>query len=340
MATDRNGNDTILLAHGGGGELSDRLVRQEILSRFPSRELARLADSAVIDVPGSRLALTTDGYVVRPLFFRGGDIGRLCVAGTVNDLLMSGAMPLALSLGVIVRDGFPMSDFRRILDSVAAAAAEAGVQVVTGDTKTVGHDAADGIFLTTAGVGVVPEGRRLDYAAARPGDVVLVSGTVGDHGIAIMSERQQLGFTNAIESDVAPLVETVTALLAAAPGTRCLKDPTRGGLAAALNEIARACGCTIVVDEPQVPVREAVAGACDLLGLDVLTVANEGKCVAIVPADQAEASLAALRGTRYGREAAQIGRVEAGKPLVIGVNDLGGRRLIEMPYGEQLPRIC
>ncbi|NLX58186.1 MAG: hydrogenase expression/formation protein HypE [Phycisphaerae bacterium] len=338
--TDGNGNDTILLAHGGGGELSDRLVREEILSRFPSRELARLADSAVIDFPGSRLALTTDGYVVRPLFFRGGDIGRLCVAGTVNDLLMSGATPLALSLGVIVRDGFPMGDFRRILDSVAATAAEAGVQIVTGDTKTVGHNAADGIFLTTAGVGVVPEGRRLDYAAAQPGDAVLVSGTLGDHGIAIMSERQQLGFTSAIASDAAPLVEPVAALLAAAPATRCLKDPTRGGLAAALNEIARASGCSIILEESQVPVREAVAGACDLLGLDVLNVANEGKCVAIVPPDQAEAALAALRSTRYGREAARVGRVEAGKPLVVGVNDLGGRRLIEMPYGEQLPRIC
>jgi hydrogenase expression/formation protein HypE len=335
-----NDDQTILLAHGGGGELSDRLVRDEILSRFPSRELARLADSAVIDFPGSRLALTTDGYVVRPLFFRGGDIGRLAVCGTVNDLLMAGAVPLALSLGIIVRDGFPMADFRRILDSAAAAAAEAGVQIVTGDTKTVDHDAADGIFLTTAGVGVVPEGRRLDYAAARPGDVVLVSGTMGDHGIAIMSERRQLGFTSTVASDVAPLVEPVAALLAAAPETRCLKDPTRGGLAVAMNEIARASGCTIILEESQLPVGDAVAGACDLLGLDVLNVANEGKFVAVVPADRADAALAALRRTRYGREAAVVGRVESGRPQVVGVNDLGGRRLIEMPYGEQLPRIC
>jgi len=333
-------SDHILLAHGGGGELSDTLVRTEILSRFPSRELARMADSAVLDFPGTRLAFTTDGYVVRPLFFHGGDIGRLCVAGTVNDLLMSGARPLALSLGVIVRDGFPMADFRRVLDSVAATAREAGVEIVTGDTKTVGRAAADGLFLTTSGVGVVPEGRRLDYAAARDADAVLVSGTVGDHGIAIMAEREQLGFETPVASDAAPLVELVEALLAASPGARCLKDPTRGGLAVALNEIARASGRTLVVDESAVPVRDAVAGACDLLGLDPLTVANEGKLVAVVPADEAEAALRAMRGARYGDEAAVIGRVQDGRPRVVGTSALGGQRIIEMPYGEELPRIC
>ena len=333
-------DETILLAHGGGGELSEQLIRDEILSRFPSRELARLADSAVIDFAGGRLAKTTDGYVVRPLFFRGGDIGRLCIAGTVNDLLMSGARPLAISLGVIVRDGFPMADFRRILDSVAATAREAGVDIVTGDTKTVDHDAADGIFLTTAGVGVVPEGRCLDYAAARDGDAVLVSGSVGDHGIAIMSERRQLGFQSQVESDVAPLVEVVEALLAAAPNTRCLKDPTRGGLAVSLNEIARACGHTIILEESRVPVREAVAGACDLLGLDVLTVANEGKLLAVVPETEAQAALEAMRGTPYGKEAAVIGRVQEGRPRVIGLSALGGQRILEVPYGEELPRIC
>ncbi|NIA20463.1 MAG: hydrogenase expression/formation protein HypE [Anaerolineaceae bacterium] len=333
-------HETILLAHGGGGELSEELIRREILSRFRSPELARLADSAVLDWPGGRLAMSTDGYVVRPLFFRGGDIGRLCIAGTVNDLLMAGARPLAVSLGVIVRDGFPMADFRRILDSVAATAEEAGVEVVTGDTKTVDHDAADGIFLTTAGVGVVPRGRRLDYAAPREGDLVLVSGTVGDHGIAIMSERRQLGFQNEVASDAAPLVEVVEALLAAAPNTRCLKDPTRGGLAVSLNEIARACGRTIVLEESRVPVRDAVAGACDLLGLDVLTVANEGKLLAVVPAEEAEAALEAMRKTRYGKEAATVGRVQEGRPGVVGVSALGGQRIIEVPYGEELPRIC
>jgi len=333
-------DETILLAHGGGGELSEQLIRDEILSRFPSPELARLADSAVIDFAGGRLAITTDGYVVRPLFFRGGDIGRLCIAGTVNDLLMSGARPLAISLGVIVRDGFPMADFRRILDSVAATAKEAGVEVVTGDTKTVDHDAADGIFLTTAGVGVVPQGRCLDYAAARDGDSVLVSGSVGDHGIAIMSQRRQLGFESEVASDVAPLVEVVEALLAAAPNTRCLKDPTRGGLAVSLNEIARACGHSIILEESRVPIREAVAGACDLLGLDVLTVANEGKLLAVVPEDECETALEAMRGTPYGKEAAVIGRVQEGRPRVIGVSALGGQRIIEVPYGEELPRIC
>ena len=247
-------DETILLAHGGGGELMGELIRREILTRFPSRELARLADSAVLAFPGGRAALTVDSYVVRPLFFRGGDIGRLCVAGTVNDLLMSGATPLALALSVIVREGFPLADFRRILDSVAATAREAAVEVVTGDTKTVNREAADGLFLTTAGLGVVPDGRRLDYAAAAPGDAVLLSGTVGDHGIAIMAEREGLAFQTPVESDVAPLNELVAALLAAAPGARCLKDPTRGGLAAALNEIARAARRTIVLDESRVPV--------------------------------------------------------------------------------------
>jgi hydrogenase expression/formation protein HypE len=333
-------DDTILLAHGGGGELSGELIRREILTRFKSRELARLADAAVLEFPLGRLALTTDGYVVRPLFFRGGDIGRLCVSGTVNDLLVSGAKPLYLSLGIIVRDGFPLADFRRILDSIAATAAEAGVEIVTGDTKTVDHAAADGIFLTTAGVGVVAAAVKLDYAAARDGDAVLVSGTMGDHGVAIMAEREQLGFTSPVESDVAPLNDVVAALLAAAPGARCLKDPTRGGLAAALNEIARACGRTMVIEEASVPVREAVAGACDLLGLDVLTVANEGKIVAVVPAAEAEAALAALRRTARGREAAIIGRVQDGAARVIGVSALGGERIVEMPYGEELPRIC
>lgn len=333
-------DDTILLAHGGGGELSDGLIRKEILSRFRSSELARLADSAVVDFPGGRLALTTDGYVVRPLFFHGGDIGRLAVAGTVNDLLMSGARPLAVSLAVIVRDGFPMADFRRILDSVAATADEAGVEIVAGDTKTVDRNAADGIFLTTAGVGIVPAGQRLDYAAARDGDAVLLSGTLGDHGIAVMAEREQLGFETPVSSDAAPLRETVEALLEAAPGTRCLKDPTRGGLASALNEIARACGRTIVLEESEIPVRDAVAGACDLLGLDVLTVANEGKFAAVVPGDEAEAALEAVRHARYGENAAIVGRVQDGRPQVVGTSILGGQRIIEMPYGEELPRIC
>jgi hydrogenase expression/formation protein HypE len=332
--------ETILLAHGGGGELTDELIRDEILTRFPSPELARLADSAILKFPRGRLAMTTDGYVVRPLFFRGGDIGRLCISGTVNDLLVSGAKPLYLSLGIIVRDGFPMADFRRILDSIAATAEEAKIEIVTGDTKVVDHDAADGIFLTTCGVGVVPAGRELSYKGPQNGDVVLVSGTLGDHGVAIMAEREQLGFKTPVESDVAPLGDLVEALLAAAPNARCLKDPTRGGLAASLNEIARACGRTILLEESLVPVRDAVAGACDLLGLDVLTVANEGKVVAIVPAGEAEASLAALRGTRRGQEAARIGRVQDGKARVIGLSALGGQRIIEMPYGEELPRIC
>jgi hydrogenase expression/formation protein HypE len=333
-------SDTILLAHGGGGQLSDDLIRTEILSRFPSKALARLADSALVDVPGRHLAMTTDGYVYRPLFFQGGDIGRLAISGTVNDLLMAGAKPLALSLGVIVRDGFPMADFRRILDSAAATAQEAGVEVVTGDTKTVGREAADGIFLTTAGIGAVPKDRALDYAAPRDGDVVLVSGTLGDHGVAVMAEREGLGFKTPVTSDVAPLCDLVAALLKAAPGTRCLKDPTRGGLAVALNEIARACGSTILVEEAKVPVREAVAGACDLLGLDVLTVANEGKVVAVVPAREAEAAIEAVRKARYGQDAEVIGRVQEGRPQVIGISDLGGQRIIEMPYGEELPRIC
>jgi hydrogenase expression/formation protein HypE len=339
-------DDIILLADGGGGERMMDLVRREILPRFAPGgrgELARLADAARIELPGTTIAFTTDSYVVRPLEFPGGDIGRLAVAGTVNDLACLGARPVALSLALILEEGLPLAQLGRVLDSAARTASEAHVAVVCGDTKVVERGGADGLFINTSGIGAIAAGRRLGAEAIRPGDWVLLSGTMGDHGIAVMSRREGLEFESAVASDVAPLWSLAEAVLEASPNLRALKDPTRGGLAAAVNELAEAAGVGMRIEESAIPVRPAVEGACEALGLDPLTVANEGKFVAVVPPDEAEAVLRAMRNHPLGRAAALVGEVTdapARGPRVILRTRIGGERILEMPYGEDLPRIC
>jgi hydrogenase expression/formation protein HypE len=343
-------DDVILLADGGGGERMMDLVKRQILSRFapgdPSGELARLADAARVEAAGP-LAFTTDSYVVRPVEFPGGDIGRLAISGTVNDLACLGARPRAMSLALILEEGLDLALLGRILDSAARTAREAGAAVVCGDTKVVERGSADQLFINTAGIGEIVRGargepRRLGAEAIRPGDRVLVSGTLADHGVAVMSKREGLAFEAAVSSDVAPLWPLAERLLAACPSLRALKDPTRGGLAAAVNEMAEAAGVRLRIDEAAVPVRPAVQGACDALGLDVLTVANEGKFIVIVAPEETDAALAAMRGHPLGRGAAVIGEVLPGGPgpRVTLRTAIGGERVLELPYGEDLPRIC
>jgi hydrogenase expression/formation protein HypE len=345
-------HDVILLAHGSGGKLSHDLVQHLFLRSFSNPVLLQLDDSAVVEIPARnvpprpsfpRLAFTTDSYVVSPLFFPGGDIGKLAVCGTVNDLSMSGARPLWLSAGFIVEEGLPLADLERIVASMAATAEQAGVQIVTGDTKVVNRGSADRLFINTAGVGLVPPGVEIAGDRARPGDAVLLSGTIGDHGMTIMTQREGLQFDSPLHSDCAPLNGLVVDLLAALPlGTlHCLRDPTRGGLATTLNELAGRSGVGIEIDEAAIPVREAVRGACELLGLDPLYVANEGKLIAILAPEAAEAGLAAIRAHGYGQEAAIVGRVTDAHPgRVVLRTELGARRVLDMLTGEQLPRIC
>jgi hydrogenase expression/formation protein HypE len=339
-------DDVVVLADGGGGERMAEFIRREILARFVPGgrgELARLADAARLSPQPCPLAFTTDSYVVRPLEFPGGDIGRLAVAGTVNDLACLGARPLALSLALILEEGLDRALLGRVLDSAAATARQAQAEVVCGDTKVVERGSADGLFINTAGVGRIEGERLLGPEAMRPGDRVLVSGTLGDHGVAVMSRREGLRFEAAVSSDVAPLWALAEALLAACPNLRALKDPTRGGLAAAVNELAGAAGLGMRIEEAAVPVRPAVAGACEALGLDVLSVANEGKFIVVVAPGEAEAALRAMRAHPLGRHAAAIGEVTeppARGPRVVLRTTIGGERVLEMPYGEDLPRIC
>jgi hydrogenase expression/formation protein HypE len=334
-------SDLILLAHGSGGTMMRELIEDVFVTRFNDEALLRMDDAASLDLPGGRIALTTDTYVVTPLFFPGGDIGRLAVAGTVNDVATAGARPLFLTVGFVLEEGLPVEELERILDSMVAVAAEAGVRIVTGDTKVVERGHGDGVYINTAGVGVVRDGLDLSSSHCRPGDVVLLSGTLGDHGIAVMSVREGLSFGTDILSDTAPLNHLVGAVLDAAPDARCFRDPTRGGLASCLNELASASGVSITVDEASVPVREQVLGACEMLGYDVYQVANEGKMVAVVPPEQAEAALVAMRASRYGEEAAIIGQVAGGPAGRVYVQTtFGARRIMDMLVGEQLPRIC
>ena len=338
-------DNVILLAHGSGGKLTHDLVERLFLRYFTSPTLLHLDDSAVLEIqgPNTRLAFTTDSYVVSPLFFPGGDIGKLAVCGTVNDLSMSGAQPLWLSAGFIVEEGLPLADLERVAASMAATAEQAGVQIVAGDTKVVDRGSADRLFVNTTGVGLVPPGVEIAGDRARPGDVVLLSGTIGDHGMTIMTQREGLQFDSPLASDCAPLNGLVAALLAAVPlGTvRCLRDPTRGGLATTLNELAGRSRAGIEIDETAVPVSEAVRAACELLGLDPLYVANEGKLVAIVAPEAAKAALAALCSHEHGRQAAVIGQVTDTHPgRVVLRTVLGARRVVDMLTGEQLPRIC
>jgi hydrogenase expression/formation protein HypE len=329
----------ILLAHGSGGKMSQELLRG-FLPDLANPILDRLDDAAVFEASG-RLAFTTDSYTVQPRFFPGGDIGKLAVCGTVNDLAMSGAVPKYLSLAFIIEEGFPIEDLRKITASIKAAAAEAGVSIVTGDTKVVNQGGTDGIFINTAGIGIVPEGVDISAANARPDDVVIVSGPVGDHGIAVMSQREGIQFSTPVPSDCAPLNGLVATMLEACRDIRCLRDPTRGGLGTTLNDFAAQSHAGIRIEETEVPVRPAVRAACELLGLDPLSIANEGKLAAVVPPEHADTVLAAMKAHEYGREAAVIGRVTPEHPgRVVMTTSLGASRIIDVPAGELLPRIC
>jgi hydrogenase expression/formation protein HypE len=333
--------DRILLGHGSGGKLSAELLRDLFLPLFRSPVLGRLEDQAVIDVGGVRLAFTTDSFVVRPLFFRGGDIGSLAVHGTINDLAMGGAEPLFLSAAFILEEGLDTGVLRRVTESMARAAEAAGVEIVTGDTKVVEHGKGDGIFINTTGIGRVPAGLDLSAANARPGDRVLLSGTLGDHGIAILSERESIGFDAPAESDSAALHRLVADMLAAGGGIRAMRDPTRGGLASTTNEIAERARVGIVLEEAAIPVREHVRGACEVLGLDPLYVANEGKLVAIVAPEAAAAVLEAMRANPLGRNAAVIGTVTDQHPGMVTMRTpFGTSRIVDLLPGDQLPRIC
>lgn len=331
----------IVLGHGSGGRLSADLIQHLFVPLFDNPALAALNDQAVLDINGARLAFTTDSFVISPLFFPGGDIGSLAVHGTINDLAMSGAQPLYLSAGFILEEGLPMDDLGRIATSMAGACQEAGVQLVTGDTKVVNKGKGDGVFINTAGLGLVPPGVRIAADRARPGDAILLSGTVGDHGMAIMSVREGLSFETELVSDSAPLHTLVADMLAVTPDIHCLRDATRGGLAAVLNELAGQSGAGFAIQEAAIPVRPAVMAACEMLGIDPLYVANEGKLVAVVPRERAEAVLAAMRRHPFGADAAIIGEVVAEHPgMVIARTGIGGRRVVDLPLGEILPRIC
>ncbi|WP_092619143.1 hydrogenase expression/formation protein HypE [Roseospirillum parvum] len=330
------------MSHGAGGRAMAQLIDQLFAAAFANPLLAQGNDQAVFTPPPGRLALATDTYVIRPRRFPGGDIGSLAVHGTVNDLAMGGAEPLYLTAGFVLEEGLPLGELAAIVKSMAAAASAAGVAIVTGDTKVVEHGHGDGVYINTAGLGVIRDpGLDLSGANARPGDAVLVSGTLGDHGMAVMAEREGLAFDPPLLSDSAPLGGLVAALLAAVPETRTLRDPTRGGLAATLNELAAQSGVGMVLEEAALPIRPGVRGACELLGIEPVNVANEGKLVAIVPAARAEAALAALKAHPLGREAALIGHVtdDAARRVEM-VTTLGGRRVIDWLAGEQLPRIC
>lgn len=332
----------VVIGHGGGGRLTAELIRHLFAPAFDDEALRHMGDAAVLPIDGARLAVSTDSFVVRPLFFPGGSIGELAVHGTVNDLAMMGARPLYLTAGFIIEEGLPLAQLGAIVERMAAAARAAGVRVVAGDTKVVDKGHGDGVFINTTGIGLIPESVSIGPDRARPGDCVLVSGTIGDHGMAIMSVREGLEFEATITSDTAPLHELVSAMLEVAPDAiHALRDPTRGGLAAVLNEIATASRVGIQIDERALPVNPAVQAACDLLGMDPLYVANEGKLVAFVAEEVAEVVLERMRAHPTGRQAAIIGRViEQPAGLVTARTAIGGTRVIPMPLGEQLPRIC
>ncbi len=334
-------DECILLGHGSGGGMSRELVADLFLKYFDSPLLLPLEDSAVFIASGDRFAFTTDSYVVSPIFFPGADIGKLAICGTINDLSVMGAKPLYLSLALIIEEGFPMADLERILDSIHKITEETGVSIVTGDTKVVNHDSADKLFINTAGLGLVSPGVNVSGANARPGDKIILSGSIGDHGVAVMAQRENLRFKIPVESDCAPLNGLAAEILKFRESIHCMRDPTRGGLATTLNEIAAQSQVSIRIFEDQVPVKNAVRAACEMLGLDPLHVANEGKCVAIVPADRADAVLAAMRARPEGEGASIIGRVVAEHPAMVTIRTIvGSERIVDMLIGEQLPRIC
>ena len=329
-----------MLAHGSGGKLAHDIIRNSFVSSLSNPVLAQLDDSAVIEA-GGRLAFTTDSYVVQPIFFPGGDIGKLAVCGTINDLAMVGATPLYLSLAFIIEEGLPLNDLKKVVSSIKEAAAEAGVTVITGDTKVVNRGTADKLFINTAGIGTVPAGLNVSGHNARPGDRLILSGTVGDHGIAVLSQREGVNFATELNSDCAPLNGLVVEMLNASDNIHCLRDPTRGGLATTLNEIAEQSSVSLRIDEDKIPVREEVASACEMLGLDPLYVTNEGKLISAVAPEDAEKVLKQMKKHRYGRDAAIIGEVKEENPgRVVMKTGLGTTRIIDMLVGEPLPRIC
>jgi hydrogenase expression/formation protein HypE len=335
-------NGRVDLSHGSGGRAMTQLIADIFHQALDNEWLRRGNDQSAFDVAGGRMVMTTDAYVVTPIFFPGGDIGSLAVHGTINDVAMAGAQPLFLAAGFIIEEGFALADLKRIADSMGEAARAAGVSIITGDTKVVERGKADGVFVTTTGVGVVPDGLDLSSDKARPGDRVILSGSIGDHGVAVMSKRQNLTFETAIVSDSAPLHRLVAAMVeAGGPALRVMRDPTRGGLAATLNELAHQSNIGFRISEETIPVKPEVAAACDLLGLDPLYVANEGKLVAIVAPEAAEIVLAAMRAHPLGRDAAIIGEVVADEHNFVQMTTgFGGGRIVDWLSGEQLPRIC
>ncbi|MGD0808632.1 MAG: hydrogenase expression/formation protein HypE [Acidimicrobiales bacterium] len=338
----RLSDSVVTLAHGAGGKASAALIDAVFLAAFAPGTDTPQTDAAVVALPsGERLAFSTDSFVVKPLRFPGGSAGHLAVHGTVNDLAMMGARPLALSAAFVLEEGFPIETLRLVVADMAEAAASAGVPIVTGDTKVVDHGAADGMYVTTSGIGLVPEGRTLSADLVREGDVVILSGTMADHGMAVMLARGDLMLEADIVSDTAPLHDLMERLLAAAPSTRWLRDATRGGVGTVCNELARDCNLTVVLDETALPVRPQVAAACELLGIDPLYVANEGKFVAVLAPDEAAAGLAALRGHALGANAVRIGEIRTDPPgIVVLLTQLGGTRIVDMLVGDPLPRIC
>lgn len=333
-------HDHIVIAHGGGGKLTAQLIERVFMPAFRNPLLEQRHDGAVFPLAGKRLAFSTDSYVIRPLIFPGGDIGTLAVNGTVNDLAMCGARPLYLSAGFIMEEGLPIATLDRIVQSMRQAALRAGVQIITGDTKVVDKGKGDGLYVNTAGIGILDHDRVIDPSQVCPGDVVLLNGDIGRHGVAIMAVREGLAFETTIQSDCAPLAESVSALIAAGIRVRCLRDATRGGLATTLAEIAESARVGIILREPQIPISEEVRGACEMLGLDPLYVANEGRFVAIVAAEDANAALQVLQKCAPNQESAIIGEVRAGQKQVILQSAWGTGRILDRLTGEQLPRIC
>jgi hydrogenase expression/formation protein HypE len=331
----------IVLGHGSGGKLTAELIENIFLPAFGNPALNKLDDQAVLTLNGSRLAFTTDSYVVTPIFFPGGDIGQLAVNGTVNDLAMSGARPLYLAAAFILEEGLSLDNLRRVVESMQKAAGKAGVAFVAGDTKVVNHGQGDKLFITTTGIGAIEKPVNISADQAQPGDKIILSGHIGDHGMAILSKRENLEFEATLESDTAPLHDLVAAMLEVTTEIHCLRDPTRGGLATTLNEIAARSHVGMFIEEPAIPVRDTVQGACEILGLDPLYIANEGKLVAIVPAEHAEAIVESMRNHAYGRDARVIGEVvkEHGG-MVLMKTLIGGTRILDLLFGEPLPRIC
>jgi len=336
------GPERILLAHGGGGQLTNQLIRSHILPHVGNDGLAQLDDSASLDLESNSICFTTDSYVVKPLFFNGGDIGKLAVCGTVNDLAVAGSRPLALTLALIVEEGLEVETLDRILQSIGQTAKAAGVSIVAGDTKTVERGSADGVFINTAGIGVRLPGVKLGFDKIAPGDKILVNGTIGDHGMTIISQREGIRFESPLASDCAALASLTCTLLEGVEGVRFMRDATRGGLAAVLNEMVEGCRLGVEIRETDVPIKPVVQGAADMLGFDVLNVANEGKFVAVVAPEAAQKCLDICHAHELGRDAGIIGEVVASGelPLVELRTKIGGKRIVQMPYGRELPRIC